>query len=99
MNLAQKFAYFDGQVAKIWRRAPDSKEQAGIIYKINHAASFIEDNAIVSTGTYQNFELKFPFLPRVSITYFKINDISVEELESIKKAAGDISDESFMDMM
>jgi hypothetical protein len=85
LSLSSKLGYYDSQVANIWRKGPESKEQANIIYKINHLTNFLEDSIIKSNGTYQNFENRFPFLPRQAITYFNINDINDEELEEVSK--------------
>jgi hypothetical protein len=81
--MAQKLGYYETQVSHIWRKAPESKEQANIIYKINHQINFVDENLIKSTGSYQNFETRFPFLPKISTSYFNINDIEEEEINSL----------------
>lgn len=76
LSLAHKHNYYESQVANIWRSAPENKEQSNIIYKINHQTSFLEDNVIRSSGSFQRFENRFPFFPKISIIYFNINDIN-----------------------
>ncbi len=68
--------YYETQIANIWRSGPESREQSNIIYKINHQTSFLEDNIIKSYGSFQRFENRFPFFPKMSILYFNINDIT-----------------------
>jgi len=75
--------FYDSQVSQIWRKSPESKEQANVIYKINHLSNFVDENVVKSSGTYHNFEGRFPFLPKVSATYFNINDINNDEIKII----------------
>jgi hypothetical protein len=79
MSLAHKLNYYETQVANIWRSGPESKEQSNIIYKINHQTSFLEDNIIKSSGSFQRFENRFPFFPKISTLYFNIDDIKDTE--------------------
>ena len=73
-------------MAQIWRKAPENKEQTNIIYKINHQSNFVDENLIKSSGSYQNFEGRFPFLPRQCVSYFNINDLSQEDMDNLIKS-------------
>ncbi len=83
ISISQKIGYFEAQVAAIWRKAPEIKEQAQIIYKINHISNIVDENVIKSYGTYQNFENRFPFIPKQSTSYFNINDIDPKMIDAM----------------
>ncbi len=51
----------------------------------------MDENLIKSAGTYQNFETRFPFLPKISTSYFNINDIEEDGINSLINACLNIS--------
>lgn len=68
---------FDSQYLTIWRKGPESKDEADQIYKINHLAHF-HDEAEIIGNKIQPIENNFPILLKFSIQPVSIDSNLLE---------------------
>lgn len=64
----------------LWRKGPDSREQAEIAFKVNHQSHFYDDSRLEEKGQIHSFELKFPVLSESSRKLVSMDLVGAESL-------------------
>lgn len=82
--MANKSSQFEASILNIWRKGPETKEQANIIYKTNHISNIYDSSIIKSNSSYQSFETRFPIIPKVAVQYFNFSEINNDSIKIIR---------------
>lgn len=80
------------EISNIWRKGPESKEQAELIFKTNQIYHTYDEEKLDSINELSNFDSKFPFIPEKAIKMVNMDELKNEKVKNLSLYSAEVDD-------